>query len=73
MGKATEGLRGLSDEELVNRLAETRQESFNLRFQHVTGRLESSARLAQVRREIARIHTVLREREIAAAEELSRG
>jgi len=65
-----EELRGLGDAELLTRLAETKQELFNLRFQNVTGQLENSSRLPLVRREIARINTVLREREIAAAEAL---
>ncbi|MCB9374057.1 MAG: 50S ribosomal protein L29 [Microthrixaceae bacterium] len=60
----------LSDEELVERLAETKQELFNLRFQHVTGQLDNYARLRQLKREIARLHTELRAREIAAAEAL---
>lgn len=60
----------LSDEELVDRLAETKQELFNLRFQHVTGQLDNYARLRQLKREIARLHTELRAREIAAAEAL---
>jgi len=61
-------LREMNDEELDNRLAEAQQEMFNLRFQHVTGQLDNYARLGQVRREIARVQTLLREREIAAAE-----
>jgi large subunit ribosomal protein L29 len=65
-----EELRTLGDDELLERLAETKQELFNLRFQNVTGQLENSSRLPVVRREIARINTVLREREIAAAEAL---
>ncbi len=65
-----EELRTLGDDELVDRLAETKQELFNLRFQNVTGQLENSSRLPVVRREIALINTVLREREIAAAEAL---
>ena len=65
-----EELRSLGDTELVTRLAETKQELFNLRFQNVTGQLENSSRLPLVRREIARINTLLREREIAAAEAL---
>jgi large subunit ribosomal protein L29 len=69
MAKASE-LRELDDEELLTRLAEARQEMFNLRFQHVTGQLPSSARLAQVRKDVARINTFLRERELAAAEAL---
>jgi large subunit ribosomal protein L29 len=65
-----EDLRNLGDDELVTRLVETKQELFNLRFQNVTGQLENSSRLPLVRREIARINTVLREREIAAASAL---
>jgi len=61
-------LRELHDEELENKLAEASQEQFNLRFQHVTGQLDNYARLGEVRRELARIKTLLREREIAAAE-----
>ncbi len=53
---------------LVERLTEAKAELFNLRFQHVTGQLDNSARLGQTRREIARISTELRAREIAAAE-----
>ena len=62
----------LGDEELVHRLADARKELFNMRFQFATGQLDSSAHLVQVRRDIARMLTVLREREIAAAEALSR-
>ena len=58
-------LRDLSDEELQNRLAETRQELFNLRFQSATGALENSARLRLAKREIARILTIQHERESA--------
>jgi len=61
-------LRELHDEELENRLAEASQELFNLRFQHVTGQLDNYSRLSEVRREVARVNTLLREREIAAAE-----
>ena len=56
-------LRDLNDEELQRRLAETRQELFNLRFQGATGALENSARLKLAKREIARILTVRNERE----------
>ena len=69
MAKTTE-LRGLDDSDLVTRLGEARQELFNLRFQLVTGQLDNSARLSAVRRDIARIATILREREIEAAEAL---
>ena len=58
-------LRDLTDEELENRLADTRQELFNLRFQSATGALENSARLQLAKREIARILTVRTEREAA--------
>jgi len=61
-------LREMSDDELVTRLADARQELFNLRFQHVTGQLDNYARLGQLRKDIARIETLLRENEIAAAE-----
>ena len=63
-------LREMVDEELENRLAEAKQELFNLRFQHVTGQLDNYSRLPQLKREVARINTILREREIAAAEAL---
>ncbi len=61
-------LREMSDDELVTRLTEARQELFNLRFQHVTGQLDNYSRLGQLRKDIARIETLLRENEIAAAE-----
>ena len=60
----------LSDRDLLDRLSELKQELFNLRFQNVTGQLDSYTRLRQVRREIARVSTELRAREIAAAEAL---
>ena len=56
-------LRDLTDAELQRRLAETRQELFNLRFQSATGALENSARLRLAKREIARILTITHERE----------
>ena len=71
MTKAKE-LRELNLEELDQRLVEARQELFNLRFQLATGKQDNSARLGQVRREIARVATVLREREIEAAEAAAR-
>ena len=57
-------LRELEDEELVPKLKEAKEELFNLRFQTATGQLESHGRLRAVRREIARIYTVMREREL---------
>jgi len=62
--KPTE-LRELTDDELDHRLSERRQELFNLRFQAVTGAIENSARLKLTKREIARILTVVHEREAA--------
>jgi large subunit ribosomal protein L29 len=56
-------LRELTDDELDLRLADTRQELFNLRFQSATGALENPARLKLAKREIARILTVRNERE----------
>jgi len=61
-------MRTLGDAELVERLGEARRELFNLRFQLATGQLDNSARLGEVRRDIARLATFVREREIAAAE-----
>jgi len=56
-------LRDLTNEELTRRLAETRQELFNLRFQSATGALENTTRLKLAKREIARILTVKNERD----------
>ena len=56
-------LRDLTDEDLVKKLAETRQELFNLRFQSATGALENTARMRMAKREIARILTIRCERE----------
>ncbi|HEX4862674.1 MAG TPA: 50S ribosomal protein L29 [Acidimicrobiales bacterium] len=61
-------LRELSDIDLEQKLIESKHEMFNLRFQLATGKQDNSARLGQVRREVARIATLLREREIEAAE-----
>ena len=58
-------LRELTDDDLAHRLAERRQELFNLRFQSVTGALENSARMRMAKREIARILTIRNERETA--------
>ncbi len=65
-----EELRALDVVELEGRLAEAKQELFNLRFQMVTGQLDNNARISQVKRDVARMHTLLREREIAEAESL---
>lgn len=70
MANLTRELRECETDELEQRLVDARQELFNLRFQLVTGQLDNSARLGQVRRQVARLHTLLREREIEAAEAL---
>jgi large subunit ribosomal protein L29 len=65
MATTTAGdLRLLDDDSLEERLRESKEELFNLRFQAATGQLESHGRLRAVRREIARIYTVVREREL---------
>jgi len=64
-------LRELPDLELLTRLESGKEELFNLRFQLATGQLDNPARIKQVRHEIARLLTVLREREIELAEELA--
>lgn len=69
----TRELRELVDEELEAQLVEAKSELFNLRFQHVTGQLDNYGRLGQLRRDVARMNTLLREREIAAAERQQRG
>jgi large subunit ribosomal protein L29 len=61
---AAADLRASSEQELDDKLAEAKIELFNLRFQAATGQLESHGRLRAVRREIARIYTVKREREL---------
>ena len=59
-------LRALDAAELAEKLEETKEELFNLRFQMATNQLDNTSRLRQVRREVARISTVIREQEIAA-------
>ncbi|MDO4922596.1 MAG: 50S ribosomal protein L29 [Peptococcaceae bacterium] len=61
-----ETLRELSTEELNKKVVELKEELFNLRFQMATGQLENPMQLKQVRKDIARAKTVIREREIAA-------
>ena len=60
-------LRELTDEELTDRLRESKEELFNLRFQMATGQLDNNRRLRTVRQEIARVYTVLRVRELGLA------
>ncbi len=64
MATFTNDLRGLANDELVSKLREAKEELFNLRFQSATGQLESHGRLREVRRNIARLYTVMREREL---------
>ena len=59
-----EELRALNTEELQAKLKDAKEELFNLRFQAATGQLESHGRLTAVRKEIARIYTVIRERDL---------
>jgi large subunit ribosomal protein L29 len=66
--KQAEELREFDVNGLLGQLAEAKQEYFNLRFQHVTGQLDNTTRLREVRRQVARINTLLRQREIEAAE-----
>jgi len=70
MTRASE-LRELNEVELEHRLSEAKEELFNLRFQNATGQLDNSARMGQVRKDIARLETLLREREIEAAETMA--
>ncbi len=65
--RATE-LRDLPYEELKEKMADAKEELFNLRFQMATNQLDNTARLREVRRDVARIATVMREQEIAAWE-----
>jgi len=60
-------LRELNDDELIEKLRESKEELFNLRFQMATGQMSNNRRLRAVRHEIARIYTVLRERELGLA------
>jgi large subunit ribosomal protein L29 len=64
MATTTDELRELHDDELETRLREAKEELFNLRFQMATGQLDNNRRLRTVRHDIARIYTILREREL---------
>jgi large subunit ribosomal protein L29 len=67
VGVSAGELRELTDDELTDKLREAKEELFNLRFQMATGQLDNNRRLRTVRQEIARIYTVLRERELGLA------
>ena len=62
-------LREMTDVELNKQLKDLKAELFNLRFQHATGQLENTARLKAVKSDIARMYTVLRERELGISQE----
>ncbi len=64
-------LRDLSADELRSRLGEVKEELFNLRFQNATGQLDNYKRLGELRKDVARIKTILRERELSGDRELT--
>jgi large subunit ribosomal protein L29 len=64
VGTGVGDLRELADDDLATKLVEAKEELFNLRFQAATGQLESHGRLRAVRRDIARVYTIMREREL---------
>jgi len=68
MAKKGSDLADLSLGELIDELKATKQEALNLRFRNATGQLDNTAEIGKVRRQIARINTLIRQREIAAAE-----
>lgn len=70
---AKSSIADLNQSELLARLAETKEELFNLRFQHATGQLTNYKRIGQLRREVARLMGALRDAEIRAAEALTAG
>ena len=65
---APEKLREFDDAQLLEELRKAKEELFNLRFQSATGQLENNSRLRAVRRDIARIYTTMRERELGITE-----
>ncbi len=67
---AKKALDELADADLLTRLDETKEELFNLRFQNVTGTLDNYTRIKEVKRDVARVLTELRSREIEKAEAL---
>jgi large subunit ribosomal protein L29 len=60
----TEELRQLSGEELLAKMRDAKEELFNLRFQTATGQLDNTSRIKEVKKDIARIFTIIREREL---------
>ena len=71
MARSTNDLSELSLAHLVEELRESKQEALNLRFRNATGKLENTAEIGKARRQIARINTLIREREIAEAEKVA--
>ena len=72
VSKRAAEFRDLADDALIHELAQTKDELFKLRFQHVTGQLDNYSRLRDLKRDIARMNTELRAREIAAHEALEK-
>ncbi len=68
MARTKSDIQDMSLAELVSELRASKQEALNLRFRNATGQLEDHSELKKVRRQIARINTLIRQREIAAAE-----
>jgi large subunit ribosomal protein L29 len=64
-------IQDLPVDELVQKLTETKEELFNLRFQNATGQLDNYSRLGELKRDVARLNTALRQREIEEAEPAS--
>jgi large subunit ribosomal protein L29 len=73
VGTKVGDLRELADDDLAMKLTEAKEELFNLRFQAATGQLESHGRLRAVRRDIARIYTIMRERELGITQVVEAG
>jgi large subunit ribosomal protein L29 len=73
VGTSPSDFRELEDDELSSRLSDAKEELFNLRFQIATGQLDNNKRLRAVRSDIARIYTILRERELGLAVAPSEG
>ena len=70
MAKTQSNFTEMGDDEIVRKLAESKDEILKLRFQLATGQQENTSRIGAVKKDIARLNTVLRQREIAAAEAL---
>jgi large subunit ribosomal protein L29 len=68
MARTTDDLKDMDLAQLIDELRATKHEALNLRFRNATGQLENTAEITKARRQIARINTLIRQREIAAAE-----